>query len=69
MQISYTIYAKQQPLPLVGDEHYPDGYVGITFPATPSLTYSELHGLIDQLQSIAREMQRKPSEDNGKYPY
>lgn len=58
MHISYTVYTKQQPLPLVGDEHYPDGCVGITFPHCPSITYSEVQSLIAQLQAIAAEMQR-----------
>lgn len=56
MRISYTVYAKRQPKPLVGDEHYPDGCVGITFPPTPSLTRTELVEMIAQLQSIANEM-------------
>jgi hypothetical protein len=54
--VSYTIYAKVQPKPLVGDEHYPNGCVGIQIGPTPSLTLTELNQLISDLQKIAEEM-------------
>lgn len=50
VHVSHTVYAKQ------GEHGYEDGCVGITFPHTPSLTKTEVHSLIDQLQEIAREM-------------
>lgn len=61
MQTKYfdaTIYAKQQPLPLVGDEHYPDGGVGITFKPTPILSFTELDSIITHLSELRDSMKR-----------
>jgi hypothetical protein len=57
MKVSYTIYAKPQPKPLVGDEHYPDGCVGLHIGPTPSITLTELKQLISDLQLIAEKME------------
>lgn len=65
MRLKYmdaTVYAKQQPLPLIGDEHYKDGCVGITLTARAtmgSLTYSDVVGMIEDLQNIATAMARQ----------
>lgn len=56
---TYTIYAKVQPRPLVGDEHFPDGSVGITFQPTPNVSHANLLKLISDLQQVADEMKRK----------
>lgn len=57
--ITYTIYAKQAALPIIGDEHYPDGCVGMTFPNTPSATRTDVLDLIEQLTKIADKMVRE----------
>lgn len=55
----YTVYAKQAPLPHIGDEHYPDGGVGITFKPTPNLTVSECYQIAKDLIAVAESMKRK----------
>lgn len=56
-----TVYAKQQPLPLVGDEHYPDGCAGITFSNRSPfacMSYRDVMELIEDLSTVAEAMKR-----------
>lgn len=57
MLIKSRLIAKQQPKPLIGDEHYPDGCVCLSL-QKESFTYEEVYALVAELDKIAMSMQR-----------
>lgn len=62
---SATIYARQQPRPLVGDEHFPNGSVGLQFGDTGNMSTREMRDLVEDLRKVLAQMEGRAEQEGG----